>query len=261
MTVFGVSMFKDEEDIILPVVQHMLTQVDHVLIADNLSTDKSRELLESIDSDRLTIVEDNDPAYYQSIKMTALAERARALGAKWIIPFDADEVWYSPFGRIADVLTALAPLTTVAEATLYDHVPTAIDPEDTNPLTRIGWRRRNPGPLAKVACRANEWLTINQGNHSASYAHCEPVVEHNVLVIRHFPYRTGEQMVKKAVNGATALNFTNLPFHSGAHWRGYADIVKTSGGEALKEVFYKYFWCQDPTVEEELIFDPAPVTS
>lgn len=100
MTTVAVCMARDEADVIGSTVAHMLAQVDAVIVADNLSTDRTREILDEMASahpGRLVVVEDPDPAYRQSEKMTALALRARLdFGAEWIVPFDADEVWYSP---------------------------------------------------------------------------------------------------------------------------------------------------------------------
>src|SRR5262245_51477569 len=109
-------MVKDEADIIGFTVARMFGQVDEIIIADNGSTDGTRELLEQLP---VQLVDDPDPAYYQSRKMTDLAARAAAAGAEWVIPFDADEVWYSPFGRISDVLHG-QPTSAIATADLYD---------------------------------------------------------------------------------------------------------------------------------------------
>ena len=68
MTVFGVCMVRDADDIIGPVVQHMMGQVDHVIIADNLSVDGTRDILDSF-TGNITVIDDNDPAYRQSEKL------------------------------------------------------------------------------------------------------------------------------------------------------------------------------------------------
>ena len=89
MTVFGICMTRDEDDIIGPVIEKMLLQVDHIIVADNGSTDKTREILDSLP---ITVVDDPERGYFQSRKMTALAHLAAEKGATWIVPFDSDEV-------------------------------------------------------------------------------------------------------------------------------------------------------------------------
>ena len=255
MTTVAVTMVKNEADIIAATVGHMLTQVDHVIVADNGSTDGTRDILADLPCE---VIDDPDPAYRQSEKMTGLAHRVRLEhGAEWVVPFDADEIWYSPFGRIADVLAGLDDYA-VAPADLYDHVPTATDPNDPDPVRRIGWRRREPGPLPKVACRAHPQLTVEMGNHAAHYGVFEPKAVTGQLIVRHFPYRTAEQMLAKAVQGAAALRLTDLPDSAGAHWRAYADLAAASGPEAIEDVFRTWFWSPDPQSDPDLIFDPAP---
>lgn len=253
MTVVAVSMVRDEADIVAATVAHMCGQVDAVIVADNNSTDGTRDILDDLP---VTVIDDPDPAYYQSRKMTALAERARTeFGADWVVPFDADEWWYSPFGRIADVLEAQS--CWVAGADLYDHVATGHDPDLEDPTKRIGWRRRDAAPLQKVACRPGPDLTIEQGNHDATYDVPADRID-GLLVVRHFPYRSPEQMARKARNGAEAYAATDLPEDAGAHWRAYHQLMVAHGDEAIHDVFRMWFWTADPTTDPTLIYDPAP---
>lgn len=255
MTTWAVGMVRDEADIIGYTIRHILGQVDRVLIADNLSTDGTRAILDELAADdaRLTVIDDVDPAYYQSRKMTALAAAAAAAGAKWVLPMDADEVWYSPHGRIADVLADLGPEAAVAAADVFDHVATGSDSTDENPLDRMAWRRREPCELPKVACRPMLPARIEQGNHAASFPW---VTINELLVVRHFPYRSAEQMIRKAHNGAAAYAATDLPEHEGKHWRDYGALADAHGDEALAGVFAQWFWTSDPGQDPMLIFDP-----
>lgn len=275
MTVVAVSMVKDEADIVAATVAHMCDQVDAVIVADNLSTDRTREILDQLaggSSGRLVVVEDPDPAYRQSEKMTALALRARLdFGAEWIVPFDADEVWYSPFGRIADVLDEVAPQWLITPAPLFDHVATAEDnPLELDPVRRLGFRRRDRNPLPKVACRWRPDLVIEQGNHGARYSGRGTVFD-ELLVVRHFPYRSADQLVRKVRNGAAAYaaGGSSIPETFGAHWRQWGAILDQQGEQAIAELFRTWYWREFPrdhltTPDGErqpaLLFDPAPVS-
>lgn len=247
MSVWAVSLVKDEADIIETTVRHMASQVDRVLVADNGSTDGTLDLLYSMD---IEVVEDREPGYYQSVKMSNLAEMAREQGAGWVVPFDADELWLPDEGTIAEVLTSLPPEAMVCEATVFDHV--AVPGETLSP-----WRRSQPLPLRKVACRAVEGLVIHQGNHDCAIPD-EPHPLRAVwrLQVRHFPYRSPEQFIRKVRNGAAAYRATDLDESVGAHWRAYDEM----DDDGLREHFYRWFHEANPD-ESELVHDPEPLRS
>jgi hypothetical protein len=240
--VFAVSMVKDEADIVAATVGHMLTQVDRVIVADNGSTDGTRDILADLD---VIVIDDPEVGYYQSRKMTALAEDAREMGAEWVVPFDADEIWASPFGTVGDALRDVGDDWLAAAAELHDHVPTGIDPDLADPVDRIRWRRRKPIGLPKVAARVRPGLVIEQGNHGVNYGF-RPAYMPGQLTVCHFPYRSAEQFVRKARNGARAYRATDLPEDAGAHWRGYGRILEHDGEEACADIFRTWFWQPDP---------------
>lgn len=270
--VAGISMVKDEADIVGRTVAHMLGQVDVVLVADNASTDGTTRVLRDVEiadfvagngevpGDRLIICYDEDPAYYQSRKMTHLAELARKLGADWVVPFDADEWWYSPDGRpIREVLAALPDHVTTVPAALYDHVATGHDSDDPDPVRRTGWRRRTALGLPKVACRTCLPVTIEAGNHGATYPTPRLVdAVAPLLEVRHFPYRSADQFLRKVENGSAAYRLTDLPAGTGAHWRQYGQLLDEGGPDAVRDWFREHFWVFDPTVDTSLVYDPAP---
>lgn len=249
MSVWAIFRVKDEADIIEATVGQMLTQVDHVLVHDNDSTDGTYEILEAMD---VELARDGEVGYYQARQMSAMAAYAAENGAEWVVAADADEFWYSPFGRIADVLSELD--ASVATATLYNHVATASDP-DGNPVERIGWRSYDPLELPKVACRPRPAVRIHQGNHGADYG---PTVDGH-LVIRHFPYRSAEQFERKVRNGAAAYAATDLPPDVGEHWRQFGAILESDGPDVLAAHFRSRFFIGNPQKTRGLIYDPAPV--
>ncbi len=273
--VLAVTMVRDELDILPYTLTNMLAQVDAVLVADNGSVDGTREWLAEAEREhagRLLVVDDPEVGYYQSAKMTALAVRASRdfLGlepdpATWVVPFDADEWWYTPFApTIAELLRPIAEQWLVMPARLYDHVVTADDfAREMNPCRRIGFRRPDPAPLPKVACRLRADLSIDMGNHGATYTG-GATVHDSQLVVHHYPYRTAEQVIRKVRNGAEAYAATGDTFDEtvGAHWRQWGKFTD----DQLVEAFTTWHTRTFPRTEEivggselqpALVWDPV----
>lgn len=247
-------MVRDEADIIGSTVAHMLGQVDHVIVADNGSSDETRAILHDLG---VEVLDDLERGYFQSAKMSRLADYARRQGATWVVPFDADELWWSPFGRLADVL-AKAGVVEAVRADVFDYVATALDPLEVDPVRRIRYRRRAPLELPKVAARAVEGLVVEQGNHGATVdgRALEPMA--GLVQVRHYPYRSAAQFVRKARNGAEAYKAAGdaLRADYGAHWRQWGELLDAQGDEAVADIFRQWYWSADPA-GDGLEYDPA----
>lgn len=251
-------MVRDEADIVEAFVRHSATQVDALIVADNLSSDGTRETLNELSHELpLTVIDDPDLAYFQSRKMSALGQRAFAAGHSWGVFADADECWYvadDPNRRIADYLDGLAPDLQLVTGLLYNHIPTGADDlNETNPFKRIGWRKREPAPLPKVCCRLHPSLVIDAGNHSARYR--GRALRSPGLALRHFSWRTPAQYAAKIKIGRAAYAATNLPEDIGVHWR----MWEGASDEQIEEHFREWFWSEHPRKDDSLIHDPAPV--
>lgn len=255
--VVGVTMVRDEADIIEIVIRHMATQVDALVVADNRSVDGTSDILHDLIPELqipMRVIADDEVGYEQSRKMTALALFAQAqFNASWIVPFDADEIWYAPNGSIRNHLSSQPSTVNVVAANLFDHVASGVDDlEERNPVGRINWRRNYAAPLPKVAARWHPSLTIGMGNHDVSFQF--PNTEaRGRMAIRHFPYRSPEQIIRKIRNGAEAYAATDLPEHFGAHWRGWGAILESQGEDAIVELFHKWHWRESP--EQPLVVD------
>lgn len=265
-------LVKDESDIIETTVRHLLAQVDHVIVSDNLSTDGTRAILDRIRAEtvmaggqpQLEIVDDREVGYRQSEKTTNMARHAYQRGFSWVIPCDADEVWYAPDGRrLSHYLEGLAPDVMIVQAQLYNHLPTSDDPAgiggslagelDSSPFKTIGWRQREHGALPKVCARCRPDLRIGMGNHDAHTDGTGLTVPG--LVIRHFSWRTPEQYLRKIRNGCAAYAVSGLPETYGAHWR----MFEHATDEAIIEHFHTWFHSADPHADATLIYDPTPL--
>lgn len=255
--IVAVSMVKDEADIIEPVLRHLLAEgVDHLIVADNLSTDGTRSILGKVKAEtgQLDIVTDEEPGYYQSAKMSRLARFAFHYGADWVLPFDADEVWYSPNGTIADALAQVPEEATIVRAPGWDHIAQDFLKVDeggrvegyfaASPFSPF--RRQQTQQMVKVAFRAHPSAVLHMGNHDVERPGKSTV---GPLAFRHFQYRSLEQMTRKLRNGRAAYEASDIDPRHGTHWR--------EGGLLSDEEMARK-WAELCS-EEGLVFDPAPI--
>lgn len=235
-------MVRDEADVIGWTLTHLKNQgIDRVIVADNLSEDDTRVIAERFDF--VTIVDDPEPGYYQADKMTRLARMAYDLGAEWVLPNDADEVFYSRHGLLKEFFASCDD--DVVEACVWDHIVT--DDDDVtvpNPFLRISHHRQYPQKMPKVAFRAHPDVELAMGNHDVK----RPGSRGGGLFCRHFQYRSYEQMVRKLTNGREAYEASDLHPMYGTHWRE---------GGARTDAEHWTEWrrlCEEPGLLE----DPCP---
>lgn len=253
--IVAVTMVKDEADVIETTVRHMCSQVDHVIVADNLSTDGTSDILATLPCE---VMEDAEPGYFQSQKMTALATYARKrYNATWVVPFDADEIWQTvtPGRTVGEVL--MRSSATVAPAWIYDHVRTDGDAEGLPPQLAMAYRRKDRPALHKVACRTAEDLVIEMGNHQATYTSrfTGAPTEFGLIEVRHFPIRSVAQYRRKARQGAAALALTDLGEGTGTHWRHWNRL----SDEQLADAFLDHWFYSHE--DSRLALDPARVSA
>lgn len=295
MSVAAVMLVKDEADVIGFTVDWLLSQVDHVYVMDNKSTDGTHDIVSAYGPARVTVIYDPTVGYWQSRKTTALAMRALKDGYDWVVPCDADEWWYSPDGRtIGQLLGGLAPDVQFVKADLYNHLPSATDkvawcadcgtdgeivlpsPPNGKPILRV------EGGMAVIACprcggdvEPNPFRRIGWRQR-----------EHGVL--GKVACRLRPDLIIHAGNhgaetGGTGLTSSGLVVRHFS-WRSPEQYVRkirngeaayaqttlpeSTGAhwrmwdgkpdEALVDHFRTWFWSPDPHKDATLIYDPAP---
>lgn len=249
--VVGISLVKDEADIIERTVTHMLGQVDHVVVVDNGSTDGTVEILEQLP---VELRHDDDPAHYQARKLTAIG---RTAGGYFVVPFDADEIWYTTGGaRIGDLIWRYRTRAWIFTAELLEHVPTDASGED-HPFDQMKFRKRHANPLLKVAARRSDIMTFTEGAHSVHFNGEYPATVPWKLEVRHFPYRSPKQFISKVRNGYNGRIATDLPDEVSPHLRRFGQMLRDGGEEALEQYFWSNIYRErdDP----ELVKDPCPL--
>lgn len=242
VNVAAIMLVRDEADILGPVLNHLHEQGIHQILAwDNMSEDHTREILDLYGCHTIL---DEDPGHDHATKATTQAHQAHDLfGVDWILPVDADEVFYVPDITLAEFFAGCD--ADIVEAHGWDHIVTDDDDyAEPDPLKRITRRRQRPQRLPKVAYRWHPQLVGHMGNHDVT----RPGTRVDGLWYRHFQYRSFEQMLRKVQQGAKAVETANLAPTYCEHWRKNAAL-------STDDLFRKWRrLCEEPG----LIEDPCP---
>jgi hypothetical protein len=210
--VWAVGVVRDEVDVIGDSIRHLLDQgVDRVLVANHMSTDGTGELLAELSrrDSRVLVARDTEPGHFQMEKVTWLSQAAWWAGARWVVPFDADEFWFAERGSVAEFLRPHS--ASIIRAQTTNMLPVA----GQGPL-RSGTFLMDPSPGdEKVAFRAHPAVLVGPGNHGV----CRVGPIARGLHIAHLPYRGSAQMARKYRVGAQALDAARAPQDQGWHWR------------------------------------------
>jgi hypothetical protein len=253
MNLWAVTMVRDELEVIESVLRHTASEgVAGIIVADNLSTDGTWEWLNDHAATfpcELVLERDTEVGYYQSRKITRLVQSARARGADWVMPFDADEIWFNADQHVTVAATVARDQrgADCLAARLFNYFPTSADDAAVaNAFERIRHRDESGAPLRKVIVRARPDVRVLQGNHLAEADGPFRTVG-TPIQVGHFPWRSPEQFERKARNGAEAYRATDLPLEMGTHWRQYGDLLDEHGPQVLRDVFDE--WFHDPDID------------
>lgn len=218
-SVWAITMVRNEEDAIGPAVAHYADQgVDGLIVADNGSTDATRQILEEARADApLHVVGDRLFEFFQATKMTMLAELARRAGADWVIPFDADELWFARGARLKPFLSDLD--VDIVRATIHNVFPSHEDDvSEANPFSRLRRIDTSAHRMWKVAFRPQRLFSICKGNHDVQMRGRVG----DGLFVAHFPWRTKQQVVEKVTGGVRAADAAQQSERHSRHWRAMA---------------------------------------
>ena len=254
------SMVKNEEDIVESFVRHTLNQVDHLYIANNLSTDGTTDILRALVSEGLpiTVTVDAEQALLQNEKMTAMY-RISAKESQFDFAFflDADEFLELDKDAMLSVQRSHGPghaFYIPRLNYLYMGETTPGDPlsifETMTTVDKIGEAPKSMIFHGEAECRR---FRVGNGNHHVrDWARGGDIISeeqpHHFATISHFPIRSIDQYLRKSLLGWLALQLrepgVNKPKRTiGSHWRTqYALILEQNAdlSEArLKDNLYE----------------------
>src|SRR5687767_14480675 len=97
MKIVAVGAVRNEADILRINVQHHLALgIDEFLFVDNGSTDGTADVLSDLVAAGFPLRwRREDGVFVQTDVLTRLVQEAGEIGAEWVLPIDADEIWCS----------------------------------------------------------------------------------------------------------------------------------------------------------------------
>lgn len=233
----GISMIRNESDIIEAFVRHNLTLLDELHIVDHGSTDNSREILNRLKEEGLPI----HIYYYNELEfipvtilnnmMKNLVENDREID--YIFPLDADEFIYCPSRERLELFLSFIPDDRVGMYTWRGYLPndTEYNPYFIN--TFIDQREENiltPKVIVPRMVAKKDKLTIgshfmvNEKNEDVksvafissqhrSFHHWfldknrfdAKIIETEDFWIGHYPIRSANQQIKKVLEKSITM--------------------------------------------------------
>jgi hypothetical protein len=210
MRLVAATRVLNEDDILEAFVRHHAGLVDHHILLDNGSTDRSLAILQALRAEGmpLTVLQTRAAHFCQPPLLTGLFQMAAGMGADWVLMLDCDEfVDQRPAdGILRAYLAELPPEQAVLRLPIAAYHPMP-DDDASDLLIPRRIRRREPElqPYAKVILRgplAAQGVSIDAGIHQAirdGQFLPAPVVAN--LPLAHFQRRSPFQQVAKSVMG------------------------------------------------------------
>lgn len=192
--------FRDEADIIADMIRfHLDKGVDFVVGLDNGSVDDSGNLAAVVDRRRVTVLYDEEHRAQHREHGDRMVHQAVSMGADWIIPADADEFWWPTSG---DYRTEMGGDSNILRTHWANLLPT---PRQWKTFSTVGdfGGRQYENWIPKVAFRASDFLSVEQGFHNAAVRNRREAPSSD-LVVYHYPVRSYGQFERKVRNAGTA---------------------------------------------------------
>ena len=212
----GISLVRNEEDIIESFIRSNLEFLDGIFIFDNRSTDGTRDIIKALMHEGLPVClsDDNDLAHIQAQKMTIFLHRIGSIvPVEFIVPLDADEFIECENRSVFQAALNSIPLDGVG---LWKWKTYLLSPDElaqqemktTRPSQYKFFRNREIPQFSKAVIRIAQKkvtdLALTQGNHELVAPYFLQNAELKDISLAHFPVRSKTQIYIKAILGNLA---------------------------------------------------------
>ncbi len=234
--IIGISCVRNEADIIEWMIRYNLKFIDELHVIDNLSTDATTEILQSLQKEGLPLHlhTSDDHTHPQERVMAKLAAQLASAGqVDFLIPLDADElIDIASKEALLQELVKIPPGNAGAVAWKTFQPNPSANPELAyfRQMTRFrshehAWQSKLI--LSAQACGVYDW---SAGCHNAFHQVTGgPILRFDLKFnLAHYPVRSAEQLAKKVIVGSQALELkSNKCQGEGAHWIAYYERLRS----------------------------------
>ncbi len=237
--IVGLSIVKNEADIVEAMVRHNLGFLDHLHVVDNDSADATPGILAALETElggRLSWSVDLRAGHgQQAITNEMLPDLAGRMDAAHIVLLDADEFIRADRDYFRDTLLAC---DIPVQMEWMSYVPCPEDDQaERNPIARITQRRKREvlkqGKITVPRVLVGR-AQVGAGNHSLIAGARVQFLSDRALKLAHFPVRSREQLISKVLIGSWNLRLRDGPTKNEAsHWRELADRILA--GDAISD--------------------------
>lgn len=244
MKIAGITMVRNEIDVIEFCIEHHLSQgLDYIFICDNGSADGTLEYLRNKSkNDSRVILHEDSGQFHQQMIINHLSNMAYQNDCTWVVPFDADELWFSDNTLKIDLQKVEKSSVRIK---LKDFIQSKdiTDPKEDAYLS-VNWRLpdnaeelslqdvslgkksiiENPS-FYKYIVKTSPNLNIAPGAHSF-VGQDNDFYEGEEFHAYHIPIRSYQALVLKAEQGQRLID-AGYPSDHGWHVQRYANLYRT----------------------------------
>ncbi len=190
--IFGTMVVQNDEDIIAECIKHNLKSgMDKIIVIDNGSTDSTQQIVKEFpEVVFLDILPNNGEEH------SLMADVAMSMGAEWVVPISADELW----DGIANLHRVPKSFNVVLANGLYEHKPTELIGEPFKCSQMPYFSLENPDlgkwGTGKFAFRPFKGVNIS-ANRTCIENHVEGIGILNQLWLHRYPIRSYERYANK----------------------------------------------------------------
>lgn len=269
MKLVALTVVKIDGDIIEEFVRHTLKFADHMIVVDNASLDRTKEILRALKAEGLRLTVWDAEVIAATPGMTALLARKAfsETGADYLLLLDADEFIKADSRDALEQALAALPEGTHAAVPWVTYVPTRQDDAGQRRiLLRLCWRRISEArPFSKLFLSRSFMdrpdATLIYGNHIIKDSEPSVVSTLDGLELAHFPVRSLRQIQNKALLGWSmflAMGYTekdDLAYQWNRLYKKLENNERWSDDD-----FFQCAWhyLDSETEKPEVIFDPLP---